>query len=176
MVENKWLKVYHYEKEGFVLKHPGEPRSINYSSDAKCSIQINNNLYQFELSQNRPSYNLNIDGHSFLFEFGFPTKEIFINKIGYEFESFAPQLILLGSRQFQVRLDSAYIPIELGTTKNSKYIAGSVDMLVDNKVVATLALDSLEQNIHIDQKQIKVQFLDHFKTVCIEVVKYPVSF
>ena len=165
-----------YGEKAFVLLG-NDPRSISFEKDVPCNVIFDQGQFRLTLYTGESYRELKIDGTSHRIKLGHPTQELLIDGKGYQcyFGGKAISVHLAKKDRF-IRLEGRPPKVDIGKHKNTDYVAGQVELVIQDKKVVPLFLDAKPQRFSIDGIPFVIKFIDSFKAVAINGVQFPVEF
>ncbi|XP_060530658.1 uncharacterized protein LOC132704583 [Cylas formicarius] len=165
-----------YGEVAVVFLNWDDPREISFQSGTRRVTFNGTDSYYLSFGDGYKE--CSIDGDPRLVKLGVPTREIFVDNVGYEcyFGGAPINITLNGGTSVSVLLDGPVPQVKIGEGKRTDLVAGKITLIINAKLIVPVFLDAKEQKFVIDGEQSTLKFVDGLKTVLINDMPFEVEF
>ncbi|RXG71959.1 Pre-mRNA cleavage complex 2 protein Pcf11, partial [Armadillidium vulgare] len=165
-----------YGERAMILMDWDDPRTLTFEP-VLCNIVFDNGTFVLPMSIGEGYREFIIDREVHRVRLGVPTQELMIDGKGYQcFFGGKPITVHLAGQNRTISLDGKLPKVIIGQTRNTNYLLGKIELIVNARKVIPLFLDAKPQRFTLDGKAFVIKFIDAFTKVNINGVKFPVEF
>lgn len=165
-----------YGEKAVILLEWNDPRLISFER-VQCNIVFEEGKFVIPMSVGDNYQEFHIGNVLHKVKLGVPTQEIVLDGKGYQcFFGGKPISIYLSGKNRTIRLDGRPPRVIISQVKNYEYLLGKIELIIDAKKIVPLYLDARPQRFSIDGKPLILKFIDNFKAVTVNGVRFNVEF
>lgn len=165
-----------YGHTAVVLLDWNDPRIIAFG-ESRCNVVFDGGEFVLPMRIGEDYKEFTIAGETHRVKLGVPTQELMLDGRGYQcFFGGKPVSVHLAGRTRTMSLDGKPPNVNIGPVRNTEFLAGKVQLVINAKKVVNLFLDAKPQRFNIDGKPFVLRFVDALRAVTINNVKFPVEF
>ncbi|XP_053644787.2 pre-mRNA cleavage complex 2 protein Pcf11 isoform X4 [Cherax quadricarinatus] len=165
-----------YGENAVILLDWDDPRILTFG-EGHCNIVFDEGKFVLPMRIGEDYKEFTIAGETHRIKLGVPTQELMLDGRGYQcFFGGKPITVHLAGQPRIVSLDSKPPNVNISPVRNTEFLAGKIQLVINAKKVVNLFLDAKPQRFNIDGKPFIIQFVDALRAVAINNVKFPVEF
>lgn len=165
-----------YGETAVVLMDWNDPRVMSFGEGC-CKIVFDGGQFELPMRIGQGYEEFTIDGETHRVKLGVPSQELILDGRGYQcFFGGKPITVHLAGKDRTVRLDGKPPSVVISPVKNTEFCVGKIQLVINGTKLVHLYLDAKRQRVHIDGKPFVLKFVDAFRAVTINGVKFPVEF
>ncbi|KAL1489883.1 hypothetical protein ABEB36_013810 [Hypothenemus hampei] len=164
-----------YDDVAVIFINYDDPREISFQNGARRIIFNNNEsvLLQFGCDYK----DITVSGHIFRVKLGVPSREVFINDLGFEcFFGGPPIHVTINGHNLTVALDGPPPQVKISEEKRTDLVVGKINLIINATLMIPVFLDGKLQNFVVDGESCTLKFVDALKRVLINDVSFNVEF
>lgn len=175
-IDNKKREIRTYGERAIILMDWNEPRRISFEP-VQCDIVFDGGELVLAMCAGEGHREFVIDEEKHRVMLGVPTQELIIDGKGYQcFFGGKPITLYLSGKNRTVRLHGRPPMVNIGNVRDTEYLLGKIELIINAKKIIQLYLDAKPQIFYIDGMPFIIKFIDAFLAVNINGVKFPVIF
>ncbi|XP_030745668.1 uncharacterized protein LOC115874602 isoform X2 [Sitophilus oryzae] len=164
-----------YNDTAVIFLNWDDPREISFQTGVRHVSFNNQETYLLSFGEGYKECLIN--GYTFMVKLGVPSREIFINDVGFEcFFGGNPINVTVGGINLSVKLEGPPPQVKIGEVKRTDLVVGKINLIINAKIIVPVFLDGKVQKFAIDGVPSTLKFVDSLKRVLINDVPFNVEF
>lgn len=164
-----------YNETAIIFINYDDPRDISFQNGARRVIFNNNETYLLMFGNDYTECTVN--NFPFRVKLGVPSREIFINDLGFEcFFGGPPVHICVSGISMTVQLDGPLPQVKIGEVKRTDLVVGKINLIINATLMIPVFLDGKLQTFMVEGEPCTIKFVDALKRVLINDVPFNVEF
>ena len=154
MIDQIMREIRIYGTTVIALMERDDPRELTFE-DGKAKIVFEGGKFILPMHIGEPYKEFKIDGEPHRVRLGVPTRELFLDGVGYQCfygNPGNPIQIFFAGKNRRIALDGKAPNVKIGPTKNFDFCCGRIEMVIDAKKIVPLYLDARPQRFFIDDR------------------------
>lgn len=165
-----------YGENAVILLDWNDPRILTFG-EGSCNIVLDEGKFMLPIRTRDHYKEITIAGASYLVKLGVPTQELMLDGRGHQcFIGGKAITVPLAGQLHSVSLAGKPPNVNIGPVRNTEFLAGKIQLMINETKVVDLFLDAKPQRFNIDDKPYVIQFVDALRSVTINNIRFPVKF